>query len=217
VYAFDGSWDVCPGENSNLTLTINQTAIPNDPKMCRNIRMDHEEPDLAVSQFYTINPTGNDRFFVMCDMVDGGWGMINVTYVPTQHFVGGEPAQWLPQNLTYDITEQRMRDMRNISLYAQQQALVFCKSSYTDFNCPRDPYHVIHESTWLEWTSNRLWPVYAFDGCCYQCCYHTDQWRQSVANFWSLNLPIRNVWTFYGGADDNSEDLRFEMQPLMFF
>eukprot|EP01012_Entosiphon_sulcatum_P055077 TRINITY_DN7649_c0_g1_i1.p1 TRINITY_DN7649_c0_g1~~TRINITY_DN7649_c0_g1_i1.p1 ORF type:complete len:513 (+),score=71.17 TRINITY_DN7649_c0_g1_i1:34-1539(+) len=211
-----GYWSICPGESRNVTSYINQTLVKADPKMCKDIKWTHFEPDLAVDQYYLINPSGLDRYALYCDMVDGGWTSIPPTYVQTQYLPGGT-ASWVGNNFTYGITENRMQLLRNLSYYGKQQVFVNCKSKYLDFMCRRDPYHVIHESYWIEWFGTRLWPIYEFDGCCYWCCYHTDHWRMTTAKFWSLRLPIKNVHTFYGGADANSDELRVEVQAMKFY
>uniref|UniRef100_A0A7S4G2G6 Fibrinogen C-terminal domain-containing protein n=1 Tax=Eutreptiella gymnastica TaxID=73025 RepID=A0A7S4G2G6_9EUGL len=210
-------WLICESDKRNITAYVNQSQVPPDPHMCKDIKWGHYEPDRAVDQMYLVNPTDVDRFSIKCDMVDGGWSSIPATYVETQELTGGGAPQWMTQNVTYDITLQRMEDLRNLSLYSKQEAMAYCRSTYSDFSCPRASYHTIHESVWHEWTNLRLWPVYDFDGCCYWCCQHSRHWRSTKAKFWSINLPIRNVMTFYGGADDNSEEFRVEMQPVKFY
>eukprot|EP00998_Keelungia_sp_KM082_P010076 NODE_626_length_1752_cov_58.515692_g616_i0.p1 GENE.NODE_626_length_1752_cov_58.515692_g616_i0~~NODE_626_length_1752_cov_58.515692_g616_i0.p1 ORF type:complete len:508 (+),score=64.02 NODE_626_length_1752_cov_58.515692_g616_i0:128-1651(+) len=212
------TWFVCPGEDRNITSYLNQTErMPEQPPMCKDVKWEHFEPDLAKDQYYVINPSGEDTFAIWCDMEDGGWSSFNATYVETQQLCGGGEPQWLTYNISYDITAPRMWILRNLSLYGKQEAITHCQADYSDFVCPREPYHTIHEGLWLEYNGERLWPVYEFDGCCYGCCAHSALPHQSQSRFWSINLPILNVRTYWGAADDNCEQLRIEMQPMKFY
>ena len=81
-----------------------------------------------------------------------------------------------------------MEDLRNLSLYSKQEAMAYCRSTYSDFSCPRASYHTIHESVWHEWTNLRLWPVYDFDGCLFArvplCVSVTAQHRGQATAQW---------------------------------
>eukprot|EP00667_Euglena_gracilis_P008840 EG_transcript_8962 len=205
-----GQWAICLGDQRNVTPWVNQSlGIAADPLMCRTIKATHWAPDKVASQYFLINPTQRDRFPVYCDMADGGgWATIPNTYVEPQAFAGGQAPQWLTRNVSYNLSLQRMEDIRNLSLYAKQDAVISCQAAYADFTCRRAPYHVIHEAVWLQWDATRLWPVYAFDGCCFGCCQQSTRPRTTRAQFASLWLPIRNVQTFFAGADDNAEQYR---------
>eukprot|EP00668_Euglena_longa_P001286 GGOE01001520.1.p1 GENE.GGOE01001520.1~~GGOE01001520.1.p1 ORF type:complete len:519 (+),score=167.60 GGOE01001520.1:233-1558(+) len=211
-------WQICAGDQRNVTPWVNQSlGIASDPLTCRGIKAAHYAPEKVASQYFLINPTQRDRFPVYCDMADGGgWASIPNTYVETQYFTGGEEPQWLTHNVTYNLSLQRMEDIRNLSLYVKQDAIISCQAGYADFSCRRAPYHFIHEAVWLQWDTSRLWPVYAFDGCCFGCCQQSTRPRTTLAQFASPQLPIRNVRTFFAGADDNSEEYQVDMQPVKF-
>ena len=57
-------WLICESDKRNITAYVNQSQVPPDPHMCKDIKWGHYEPDRAVDQMYLVNPTDVDRFSI---------------------------------------------------------------------------------------------------------------------------------------------------------